>query len=331
MLAWLAQLSEEARARHYVWHLTREYTKARSVGVGTWRNPVAERWRVIRLARPYDVHNINHAEGLMKSSLVNELAVAQKALAEAHAIAQSRFRTLLKMSVKDFTGDIVTDVDILCEEVITRRIRQSFPDHTVVREEAQDFQGQGPWTWIVDPLDGTNNYAYGLPLWGMSITLCHQRMPVLACIAEGVTGTMTTAVCGAGISVDDKPWRQAPRVAERTSAALWVGYKTDRTAKDTQQLLDVLFATTRRIFENWAPVVDVGLFLRGGIDVVIGKECSGTELPAALLVLREAGASILDINGRNVTLDRIPELFIAGRDPVARRLASKLKVALPGA
>ena len=262
------------------------------------------------------------------SDLAHELSVAQEAMTEALAIAQSRFRTLLETSVKDFTGDIVTDVDLLCEKVITNRIRKSFPGHTIILEETEDFFGNSPWTWIVDPLDGTNNYAYGLPLWGISVTLCHQKVPVLACIAEGATGTMTTAICDAGVSVDGKPWQQVSNTREHTSAALWVGYKTDRTASDTRQLLDMLFATTRRIFESWAPVVDVGLFLRGGIDVVIGKECSGNELPAALLVLREAGASILDINGRDVTLDRIPDLFIAGHDPVARRLASKLRVAL---
>jgi myo-inositol-1(or 4)-monophosphatase len=268
------------------------------------------------------------SEKRFATSLADELSFAQGILAEALAIAQSRFRTLLKASVKDFTGDIVTDVDILCEEVIIRAIRKSFPDHTVVPEEAQDFYGRGPWAWIIDPLDGTNNYAYGFPLWGMSITLCHNKVPVLACIAEGATGTITTAICDGGVSVDGKPWHHIGAASEHTSAALWVGYKTDRNASETRQLIDILSTSTRRIFESWAPVVDVGLFLRGGIDVIIGKECSGNELPAALLVVREAGASVLDINGGNVELDRIPDLFIAGHDVVARRLASKLRRAL---
>lgn len=267
-------------------------------------------------------------EGAMDSSLSHELSVAKEALNEALIIAQSRFRSLLRLSVKDFTGDIVTDVDLLCEETITRVIRRAFPDHAVVLEEAQDYQADSPWTWIIDPLDGTNNYAYGLPLWGIAITLCYQHDPVLACIAEGSTGTITTAIRGRGVSLEGIPWNLVTRRRDHISAAFWIGYKTDRDAKDTQELLDVLSRSTRRVFENWAPVVDVGLFLRGGIDVVVGKECSGTELPAALLILREAGASVLDVNGLNVTLDRIPNLFIVGQDSIARSLARRLQAAL---
>ena len=271
---------------------------------------------------------LHDCEDTMNSSFSKELLVAKEALSEALAIAQSRFRTLLRMSVKDSTGDIVTDVDLLCEEAITRVIRNAFPSHSVVLEEAQDYHANGPWMWVVDPLDGTNNYAYGLPLWGMSIALCYRQAPVFACIAEGSMGTITTAIHGAGVALDGKPWGPIASFSEHTSAAFWTGYKTDRDTDDTQRLLSVLSRNTRRVFENWAPVVDVGLFLRGGIDVVVGKECYGTELPAVLLVLREAGASILDINGLNVTLDRIPDLFIVGRDPAARRLAAKLHAAL---
>ena len=267
-------------------------------------------------------------EGVMISSLSRELAVAKEALTEALNIAQSRFRSMLELSVKDFTGDIVTDVDLLCEETITRVIREAFPDHAVVLEEAQDYQADSPWTWIIDPLDGTNNYAYGLPLWGIAITLCYQHEPVLACIAEGSSGTVTTAIHGQGVLLDGKPWKVVTFPRKHTSAAFWIGYKSNRDAKDTRELLDVLSRSTRRVFENWAPVVDVGLFLRGGIDVIVGKECSGTELPAALLILREAGASVLDVNGSHVTLSRIPGLFIVGQDPIARRLACRLQTAL---
>lgn len=264
----------------------------------------------------------------MDYSLTRELSVATDALKEALYIAQGRFRTMLRMSIKDFTGDVVTDVDVLCEEMITGIIRKNFPDHAVVLEEAQSFKLDSPWTWIIDPLDGTNNYAYGLPLWGMSITLCFRHIPVMACVAEGSTGTLVTAIRGEGIRVDGSPWEASPYSSEHVSAAFWIGYHTDREAKDTQELLGVLGHIARRTFENWAPVIDVGLYLRGGIDVVVGKECSGNELPASLLVLREAGARILDIDGSEVSLDRIPTLFVAGRDSVVSRMLPRLQAAL---
>jgi myo-inositol-1(or 4)-monophosphatase len=256
------------------------------------------------------------------------MSVATDALREALSIAQARFRTLLHKSVKDPTGDIVTDVDLLCEGRITEVIRKAYPSHAIVLEETKGFPLNSPWTWVVDPLDGTNNYAYGLPLWGISIVLCFRQVPVLACIAEGSNGTLITGESGRGIEVDGSLWESVPNATQHMSAALWTGYRTDRESADTQKLLSVLGHVTRRIFENWAPTVDVGLYLRGGIDVIVGKECSGTELSATLLILREAGARILDIDGSDVSLDRIPELFVAGRDSAVHGVLAELRTAL---
>ena len=264
----------------------------------------------------------------MSGPLAHELHVANEALNKALTIARARYRTELKTSVKDVTGDIVTDVDLLCEAKIMEIIRAAFPDHAIDLEEAPGYRADSPWKWVVDPLDGTNNYAYGLPLWTISVALCHYNEPVLACIAEGSTGTITAAIRGVGVSIDGMPWTPRLRPPRHSSAALWIGYETDRTAKDTRALLAVLSATNRRIFENWAPTIDVGLFLRGGIELVVGKDCSGTELPAALLILREAGATILDIEGSDVALERIPSLFVAGRAAVARSFVDNLQAAL---
>lgn len=265
---------------------------------------------------------------MLTPPLVRELSVGIEALTCALSIAQARFGTSLQTAPKGLTGDIVTDVDLLCETKIIDMIRAAFPEHSFIVEETQSFRTTGPWTWIIDPLDGTNNYAYGLPLWGIAITLCYQRRPVLACIAEGFSGSIIKAVADDGLWVNDKPWVPGFDIAKHTSAALWVGYDTDREADDFQYLFAALSKSTRRVFENWAPTIDVGLFLRGGIDAVVGKSCSGTELPAALLVLREAGACILDIHGADVSLDNVPNLFIAGRPAVAYRLLRDLQVAL---
>jgi myo-inositol-1(or 4)-monophosphatase len=263
----------------------------------------------------------------MAYSLDRELSVATVAIQEALSIAQPRFRTLLRTSVKDSTGDIVTDVDLLCEERITQVIRREFPAHAVVLEEAQSYKPDSLWTWIVDPLDGTNNYAYGLPLWGMSVALCFRNVPVLACIAEGTTGTLITAKSGGGVMIDASRWKPTSVSSRRASAAFWVGYHTDRESKDTHDLLSVLGSVSRRTFENWAPTIDVGLYLRGGLDVIVGKECLGTELPAVLLALREAGARIVDVAGSDVNLDRIPSLFIAGRGFIVDRVLRRLQQA----
>jgi myo-inositol-1(or 4)-monophosphatase len=75
-------------------------------------------------------------------------------------------------------GSLVTQSDRWADEQIRHAIAQSFPDHGVLSEEAEHRFPDRAWCWIIDPLDGTTNFARGLPLWGISIALLYQGTPV---------------------------------------------------------------------------------------------------------------------------------------------------------
>jgi myo-inositol-1(or 4)-monophosphatase len=253
-----------------------------------------------------------------------EPSIAITALSRALAIAQDRFRTNVQMSVKGPTGDIVTEVDLLCEAEIVKVLKTAFPEHTILVEETQDYLTGSPWRWVVDPLDGTNNYAYGLPLWGLSIALCYEGDPVLACVADGASGSIITAIKGAGVSIDGTQLNPLKNPAPHPAAAFWIGYGINRQSATNQALLNALAKLTRRTFENWAPTVDVGLYLRGGVDLIAASNCSGTELPAALLVLREAGARLVNLRGADISLSAVPDFFLAGRPQLVDRILKEL-------
>lgn len=254
---------------------------------------------------------------------------AVRALAQATELAAGRFRSSLELSTKDRTGDLVTDVDLACEKLIVATLRERFPEHSIRTEESPGRQRGGPWEWLVDPLDGTNNFAYGLDVWGVSIALAFEGTPVFACFSEGASGSIVIARAGAGITVNGTPW-SPPRRAHRPSAAFWIGYDADRRSPYSQALLDLLGGRVRRTFENWAPTADVGLYLRGGVDVVIGQDCSGMELPTVLFALREAGAVVLDpLRGEPVSLARVPALFVAGTPELVDELLPDLRELVP--
>jgi myo-inositol-1(or 4)-monophosphatase len=256
--------------------------------------------------------------------LARELAVATAAVTTAAEIARGRLRSILELTAKGSDGDLVTDVDIACEKEIVRLLRLEFPDHAISVEETTGHTAESRWRWVVDPLDGTNNYAYALPMYGVAVALCHDEEPVLACLHEGAEGSLITATKGAGVVVDGVQWRPGSGSASRPSAALWLGYGVDRDDRMVRAIFRCLSKSVRRTFENWAPTVDVALYLRGGIDVVVGYRCEGNELPAALLVLREAGARIVDTHAAEVSLTRLPPLFLAGRPDVVDRIHRQL-------
>jgi len=266
----------------------------------------------------------NHAA----NSLADEVKVAKDAVGAAARIANRRFRSALELAQKDEGGDLVTDVDLACEAEMVRIIRDSFPRDSVVLEEAEAIYTDSRWTWIVDPLDGTNNYAFGLPLFGVALTLCLDGEPVLACLGEGQESALITGIKDRGIRVGDAVPDLPTFVPVRPSAALWVGYEVDRGGDQSIELMSLLARTMRRTFESWAPVVDVGLYLRGALDVIVGLRCSGTELPGALLVLREAGAKVVDLSGNEVSGKDVPEVFMAGRESAIEATLQAMKEGL---
>lgn len=253
-------------------------------------------------------------------------AVARRAVQTGLAVAR-RFRTApLEINPKEQREDIVTQVDIASEEQMASVIAEAFPDDGVVGEEGTRLRATSRWRWRIDPLDGTHNYAYGLPLHGASAVLHHDSAPVVA--ALGHEDALVTAVAGHGIHFtvagsDQVPASQATEV--RPAAALWLGYGSDRANGTVAGVLGTLNSFARRTFESWAPTVDVILYLRGGVDVVVAHRCRGDELPAALLVLREAGAVLLALDGQPFEPGDVPDLFIAGRPEIAHAALAALR------
>ena len=83
-------------------------------------------------------------------------------------------------------SDLVTEVDIHCEKLIYDGIRKTYPDHGIVAEEGNSFEGSTEWRWIIDPLDGTNNFASGYPLVAVSIALEFRGEIVMGVVEDAI-------------------------------------------------------------------------------------------------------------------------------------------------
>ncbi len=97
-------------------------------------------------------------------------AVGERAARAAGAFLMARWRDDFKIARKGEI-DLVTEIDVAAEKLIVSRITEAFPDHVVVAEEMYADAVRGACTWIIDPLDGTTNYAHGFPVFSVSIAL----------------------------------------------------------------------------------------------------------------------------------------------------------------
>ena len=114
-----------------------------------------------------------------------------------------------KLTVKGYR-DLVTDADIAAEEVIIDLIQARFPDHAILSEEAGDSEISSGYTWVVDPLDGTTNYAHHHPVFAVSIGVLQDGNPLMGVIHDPLRDQTFVAHRGGGARLNDVPIRVSP-------------------------------------------------------------------------------------------------------------------------
>ncbi|MBX3521511.1 MAG: histidinol-phosphatase [Xanthobacteraceae bacterium] len=104
------------------------------------------------------------------------------------------FRTALSIENKKLKGafDPVTAADRAAETAMRALIRKTFPAHGIVGEEFDDVKSDAPYTWVLDPIDGTKSFIAGMPVWGTLIGLCKDDMPVYGMMAQPFIGERFT-------------------------------------------------------------------------------------------------------------------------------------------
>lgn len=224
--------------------------------------------------------------------------ISTRIIRQAGQIAREKFDDIADVQTKDEFGDVVTEVDHLAEAVILKEIQAAFPDHRIHSEEAGDIGEDSDWLWLIDPLDGTNNFAIGLPVFSVSITLMYRKDPVLGVVYEPLTDRMFVSVTGEGTYCNDKP------VHVRSSSNFlrgnigWIqGHKVqnDPAAVKLRQFLDLKF---KRMMRLWAPTLQWCMLAKGDLDGIILYNSEGDDLYSGILMVKEAGGVVMDFDGR---------------------------------
>jgi myo-inositol-1(or 4)-monophosphatase len=120
--------------------------------------------------------------------------VAIEAAEAAGNLVRDKLFRSLAIHEKGLDGDVVTDLDLAAEKTIIRIIRAQFPEHRIISEEIGKIGGDGTWTWLIDPVDGTNNVVVGLPVLSIGITLCHDDSAVASVVHDPVSRRTWSAI-----------------------------------------------------------------------------------------------------------------------------------------
>jgi myo-inositol-1(or 4)-monophosphatase len=221
-----------------------------------------------------------------------------RAILEAGRIVKEQFDNIANLEVKGSFGDVVTDVDYKAEKIILDEIHKVFPNHQVESEESGHNGKVSEWLWMVDPLDGTNNYAIGLAIFSLSITLMYKSEPVLGVIYEPLVDRLYVTIKGEGSYCNGKRLQVKKKDEIQKGTIGWIqGHKVqnDRIAVGLRQHLDVSY---KRMIRLWAPTLQWCMLAKGDIDGIVLFNSEGDDLYSGVLMVKEAGGVVMDFNGK---------------------------------
>ncbi|AGA29934.1 inositol monophosphatase family protein [Singulisphaera acidiphila] len=227
-----------------------------------------------------------------------ELTVAEQAARAAGTILTRYFREGVTMRSKDISN-LVSDADIDAERAIVEVIRRSFPGHEVMGEEEQQGDANAEHLWIVDPLDGTSNFAHKIPHFAVSIAYYHAGQPEVGVVFNPLQDDWITAVRGQGAFYNGERIQVADHT-QLNEALVGVGFYYDRDVMMEATLTaisDLKRSQIHGIRRFGTASLDLCMVARGLFGAYFEYTLSPWDFAAGRLIVEEAGGRVTTCRG----------------------------------
>ncbi|MEX0683067.1 MAG: inositol monophosphatase [Dehalococcoidia bacterium] len=231
------------------------------------------------------------------------LDVARRAAATASDIMLAAYQHPVEKTVKS-RGNFVTESDLACEKAALELLAAEFPGMPVLSEEASSeiADWQHGWLWVIDPIDGTSNFARGIPTFAFNIALCRDGEPVLGVTYQPVTGDEWVAVEGEGLTLNGEPASVSGAASmEDALTGFGLGYKYDRSKLMLGMLHD-LWPGIQMAQNIGSAALGLAYASSGRFDLYIHSYLLPWDMAAGIIQAREAGGLALDRAGNPVTI-----------------------------
>lgn len=201
-------------------------------------------------------------------------------------------------SAKSSPTDLVTDIDRASEALIVQSLLQARPDDGVQGEEGSDRSGSTGIRWVIDPLDGTINYLYGIPVFAVSVAASRDGRSIVGVVHDPMTGSSFTASEHNGSALDGHPLELAATGRPLSQALVGTGFSYSAEHRAAQaRLLPTVLASVRDIRRGGSAALDICAVACGRLDAFYEAELKPWDCAAGALVAREAGATVITLEG----------------------------------
>ncbi len=221
----------------------------------------------------------------------------EEALTRAGAVLRRRFGSV---TIR-YKGriDLLTQADLESQKAVVGVLRRRLPDHDILAEEKLRLSTGSDWLWVVDPLDGTTNYAHGYPVACVSVGLLHRGRPVLGGVYDPFRDERFTAETGKGARLNG---RRLSVTATRTveKSLLITGFAYDR-AERSRFYLEFYRRFLERCHDvrrSGSAALDLAWVAAGRADGFWEFNLSPWDVAAGMLLVTEAGGKVTDFEGK---------------------------------
>jgi len=230
-------------------------------------------------------------------AVLNDIKVMIKSIGKYQV---DNFNKSLEVEWKSTENDLVTNVDKNSEKKIIKFIKEKYPSHSIIGEEGANIKNQGDYRWIIDPLDGTNNFAHGFPIFTISIALEYKDEIVLGLIYYPIQDELFYAVKDTGAFLNGNKINVSA-MDRVNNALLATGFPYDKGTDPDNNLnyLNRLLPQIRGLRRTGSAAYDLCNVARGSIDGYWEIKLNLWDIAAGILIVEEAGGKVLLISKEN--------------------------------
>ena len=229
------------------------------------------------------------------------MEVIDQAVRAAGKIIQDGWNADKQITFKG-RADIVTDIDVAAEKAVLEILTGEFPDFGILAEESPPVEGESPYKWVVDPLDGTRNYAHGIPHFCSIIALAKDNEIVAGVIYDPVREEMFSTAVGQGAHMNGEPISVSESTElSRSLLSFDLGY-VDEKAGLALDMVRSLWPGMYSIRMMGTAGLGLAYAASGRVDLFFHHSLSPWDLATGLLLLREAGGDVVDRQGNKAGL-----------------------------
>ena len=247
----------------------------------------------------------------MDMNLIKQTGI--KAAFESGKVLKSYFGNVFDIRKKG-PVDLVTEADTASEKIIIGIIREAFPEHSILAEESGLDQCDVDHQWIIDPLDGTVNFAHQVPVFSISIAYTFKGTAIMGIVFNPVTGELFSAIAGEGAFLNNRPIQVSDtRVMQESLLATGFPYDLLSIFDTITGRLENCLRAAQGVRRLGSAAIDICALACGRFDGFWEQNLHPWDTAAAVLIASEAGAVITDFANKPFSIDKKEILATNGK------------------